>query len=70
MSKSTKDGRRRESAPAGKVWVRFVVDCTHCHLPFKAGDEIVVEEHWAQSIETIGSGYRIQDSSPASGAKE
>lgn len=46
-------------APPGKVWVRFVTDCIHCHLPMKAGDEIMVESHWADSIEAIGSGHRI-----------
>jgi hypothetical protein len=47
------------AAPEGKVWVRFTVDCLHTGLPFKAGDEIMVDDHWADSIEAIGSGHRI-----------
>jgi hypothetical protein len=53
--------KRKAKAPDKPelVRVRFVVDCIHCHLPFKAGDEIMVEPHWADSIERIGSGHRI-----------
>ena len=47
--------------PMAMVRVRFVKDCTHCHLPFAAGDEIMVESHWADSIEAIGSGHRVPD---------
>ena len=51
----------RAPAPPGHTWVRFTVKCTHCHLPFEAGDEIIVEDHWADRIERIGSGHRITD---------
>lgn len=51
----------RPPAPAGHTWVRFTADCIHRHLPYQAGDEIIVEDHWADSIEAIGSGHRITD---------
>lgn len=52
------------------VRVRFLVDCIHSHLPMKAGEDILVEPHWADSIERIGSGVRVVDSSPPAKGKE
>jgi hypothetical protein len=54
----------------GKVRVRFTTHHTHAGLPFEPGDEITIESHWADSIERLGSGHRIEDSSPAMKAKE
>ncbi len=59
MSRHDKPVAIQRPTPEGKVWVRFKVDCIHCGLPFAAGDEIMVEHHWADSIEAIGSGHRI-----------
>lgn len=60
MTKPWSEVIKRSKPPQDdRVLVRFTMDCTHCGLPMTAGDDILVEPHWADRIEAIGSGHRI-----------
>ena len=60
-------GRPVDAAPAkaadptAKVRVRFLRDHTHAGRSYKAGEETLLDSHWADSIERFGTGHRLPD---------
>ncbi len=58
-----KEPEQPRAVPDGKVRIRFTCSHTHTHcgLPFTAGDEILVDPHWADAIEAMGTGHRVPD---------